>query len=106
MRKRPPSKFGAALVQEYKRRGLTQYRLAQILDSGTRYLNKLEHDRREPRFTTILLLADAVGMEPGELVNAAAVLSWAALAEEEAELEKAKEEDAEKRGETQISGKE
>lgn len=82
MRKRPPSRFGAALVQECKKRGITQYRLAQLLGRSTRYLNNIEHDRSEPRFTTILLLAQAIGMEPGELVDAAAKLSWAALAEE------------------------
>ena len=82
MKKRPPSKFGAALVQEYKKRGFTQYRLAQILGRSARYLNNLEHDRTEPRFTTILLLAEAIGMKPGDLVNAAAKHSWAALAEE------------------------
>ncbi|WP_287545563.1 MULTISPECIES: helix-turn-helix domain-containing protein [Bilophila] len=86
MRKRPPSKFGVALVQEYRKRGLTQYSLAQKLGRSTRYLNNLEHDRNEPRFTTILLLADAIGMDPGELVNAAAALSWAALTEEEGAL--------------------
>ncbi|MFQ8887371.1 MAG: helix-turn-helix domain-containing protein [Bilophila wadsworthia] len=86
MRKRPPSKFGVALVQEYRKRGFTQYSLAQKLGRSTRYLNNLEHDRNEPRFTTILLLADAIGMDPGELVNAAAALSWAALTEEEGAL--------------------
>ena len=92
MRNRPPSKFGAALIQEYKKRGFTQYSLAKKMERSTRYLNNLEHDRSEPRFTTILLLADAIGMEPGELVNAAAELSWAALDEEEAVLEKADDE--------------
>ena len=90
MRKRPPSKFGAALVQEYRKRGFTQYSLARKLGRSTRYLNNLEHDRNEPRFTTILLFADAMGMEPGELVNAAAEVSWAALAEEEAKLKEAR----------------
>ena len=70
----------------YRKRGLTQYSLAQNLGRSTRYLNNLEHDRNEPRFTTILLLADAIGMDPGELVNAAAALSWAALTEEEGAL--------------------
>ena len=60
--------------------------LPQKLGRSTRYLNNLEHDRNEPRFTTILLLADAIGMDPGELVNAAAALSWAALTEEEGAL--------------------
>lgn len=91
MRKRPPSKFGAALIQEYKKHGLTQYSLAKKLGRSTRYLNNLEHDRSEPRFTTILLLADAIGMEPGELVNTAAALSWEAWAEEEAALGEAEE---------------
>ena len=34
----------------------------------------------------ILLRAAATGMDPGELVNAAAALSWAALTEEEGAL--------------------
>jgi len=102
MRKRTPSKFGAALIQEYKKRGFTQYSLAKKMERSTRYLNNLEHDRSEPRFTTILLLADAIGMEPGELVNAAAELSWAALDEEEAALEKAGEE---KESEKKLEGK-
>lgn len=101
MIKRPPSKFGVALVQEYRKRGLTQYSLAQKLGRSARYLNHLEHDRNEPRFTTILLLAEAIGMEPGELVDAAAALSWAALTEEGAVLENA-EEDAEKDPEGQV----
>ena len=54
------------------------------MERSARYLNDLEHDRSEPRFTTILLLADAIGMEPGELVDAAARLTWAAYEEEEA----------------------
>lgn len=102
MKKRPPSKFGAALIQEYKKRGFTQYSLAKKMERSSRYLNNLEHDRSEPRFTTILLLADAIGMEPGELVNAAAELSWAALAAEEAALEHNA---TEKRAETQKSKK-
>lgn len=93
MKKRPPSKFGAALVQEYKKRGFTQYSLAKKMERSTRYLNNLEHDRNEPRFTTILLLADAIGMEPGELVNAAAALSWAA-SEGEPTMENQEEEQA------------
>ncbi len=63
---RPPSKFGAVLVQEYKKRGITQYSLAKKMERSTRYLNNLEHDRNEPRLTTILLLADAIDMELGE----------------------------------------
>lgn len=106
MRNRPPSKFGAALIQEYKKRGFTQYSLAKKMDRSTRYLNNLEHDRNEPRFTTILLLADAIGMEPGELVNAAAKLSWAALVEEESALEKPEKESApEKKAENKKSKK-
>ncbi len=96
MKKRPPSKFGMALVQEYKKRGLTQYSLAKKMERSTRYLNNLEHDRSEPRFTTILLLADAIGMEPGELVNAAAKLSWAA-SEGELTLDKQEEEEEPKK---------
>lgn len=73
-----------ALVQEYRKR---LYAIQSCPKLGrTRYLNNLEHDRNEPRFTTILLLADAIGMDPGELVNAAAALSWAALTEEEGAL--------------------
>ena len=79
MNKKPPSRFGAALRSECKKRNITQYRLAQLTGRSTRYLNNIEHDRSEPRFTTILLFAKALDMNPGELVNAAAVLSWAEL---------------------------
>ena len=89
--------FGAALIQGYKKRGFTQYSLAKKMERSTRYLNNLEHDRNEPRFTTILLLADAIGMEPGELVNAAAKFSWAALKEEETAAGELKEEKAPKK---------
>ena len=89
--------FGAALIQEYKKRGFTQYSLAKKTERSNRYLNNLEHDRNEPRFTTILLLADAIGMEPGALVNAAAKLSWSALKEEETASGELKEEKAPKK---------
>ncbi len=56
--------------------------LLRCMERSTRYLNNLEHDRSEPRFTTILLLAEAIGMEQGELVNATAELRWGALAED------------------------
>ena len=52
MRKRPPSKFGVALVQEYRKRGLTQYSLAQKLRTapadqitlGTTETNRVSND--------------------------------------------------------------
>ncbi len=77
MSDRPPSRFGAALINECKKRNITQYRLAQLMGRSTRYLNNIEHDRSEPRFTTILMFAKALDMDPGELVRAAAELSWA-----------------------------
>lgn len=83
---RPPSRFGAALIQAYTKYGVKQYQVAKRLNRDPRYLNNLEHDRNEPRFTTILMLAKAIGMPPGELVDAAAEMSWAAV-DEEAEAE-------------------
>ena len=59
------------------------YRLAQLMGRDARYLNTLQHDRSEPRFTTILLIAKALNMDPGDLVRAAAKLSWAAVEDEE-----------------------
>lgn len=61
------------------------YRLARLMGRDARYLNTLRHDRSEPRFTTILLIAQALGMDPGDLVRAAAKLSWAALEGKEAD---------------------
>lgn len=83
MNKRPPSRFGKALIYECKKRKITQYKLAQLIGRSPRYLNNIEHDRSEPRFTTILIFAKALGMNPGDLVQRAADLSWAALGEEE-----------------------
>lgn len=79
MKTRPPSRFGMALVNERKKRGISQYRLAQLLGRSPRYLNNIEQDTYEPRFTTILLFARALDMNPGDLVRAAAELSWAEL---------------------------
>ena len=77
MNPRPPSRFGAALVAERKKRNISQYRLAQLLRRSPRYVSNIEQDKYEPRFTSILLFASALDMDPGDLVRAAAELSWA-----------------------------
>lgn len=79
MNDRPPSRFGAALVIERKKRNISQYRLAQLMGRSTRYLNNIEQDKYEPRFSTILLFAHALEMDPGDLVRTAAQLSWAEM---------------------------
>ena len=60
--------FGEALRDMRLHRGFTQRTLAQIarLNRTTVYL--LESGKREPRLETIVVLADAMSIDPGLLV--------------------------------------
>ena len=63
-KKSSPCPFGKILVTAREERGITQYRLQQI--------SQIERGEREPKLSTLILLAHALGMEPGILVNEAA----------------------------------
>jgi transcriptional regulator with XRE-family HTH domain len=56
-------KIGRRLRAERTRRFLTQAQLAQKAGISQKQLSKIENDEAEPRFSTILSLADALGVE-------------------------------------------
>jgi transcriptional regulator with XRE-family HTH domain len=51
------------------REGMSQDMLARETDIHPTSIGRLERGDREPKLTTILRLADGLGVEPGELVN-------------------------------------
>lgn len=69
-----PFPFGQVLIQAREERGITQYRLAALMQRDRRWLNLLEHGQREPRATTIIDIAKALEMDPGELIRNLALL--------------------------------
>jgi transcriptional regulator with XRE-family HTH domain len=48
---------------------MTQEQLAQAAGISTRQLVRIEKNKVEPRFSTILKLAEALKVEPSELVD-------------------------------------
>ena len=69
-RKNMPCLFGEVLVSSRKERGVTQYELAKRTGISERYLNALEHGMYEPGAAKLIQLAAALGMRPGELLDA------------------------------------
>lgn len=61
--------FGAVLVAAREERGVTQYQLARLIGRTTQQLAKLEHGLNEPRLSTVLRIAQALDMEPCELMR-------------------------------------
>ena len=57
-------KIGRRLRAERTRRFLTQAQLAVKAGISQKQLSKIENDEVEPRFSTILSLADALRVEP------------------------------------------
>ena len=50
-------------------RFMTQKQLAQAAGISSRQLGRIEKNKVEPRFSTILKLAEALGVEPSELID-------------------------------------
>jgi transcriptional regulator with XRE-family HTH domain len=57
-------RIGQKVRAERTKRFLTQNALAGKADISQKQLSKIENDDVEPRFSTILKLADALGIEP------------------------------------------
>ncbi len=62
-------KIGRKLKAERTRRFLTQEVLAEKAVISQKQLSKIENDEVEPRFSTILRLADALGIEPERFLD-------------------------------------
>ena len=69
MESKIPHPFGELIIQERKRIGLTQYALAKRLNKNTRELAIIEKGLREPRFGTLMKIADALEIPVGELAE-------------------------------------
>lgn len=61
--------FAAALKRERERAGLSQERLAAEAGLSRTQTSALERAIREPKLGTILKLADAMGISPGQLLD-------------------------------------
>lgn len=61
--------FGDRMRELRAREGVSQDGLAHTSGIHPTSIGRIERGGREPRLTTILKLADGLGVEPGELVN-------------------------------------
>jgi transcriptional regulator with XRE-family HTH domain len=61
--------FGARMRELRAARGLSQDELADRTDVHPTAIGRLERGAREPRLSTILRIADGLGVAPGELLN-------------------------------------
>ena len=68
---------GHALRERRRRRGLTQEVLAERAGVGLKTIKALEHGTREPRPSTLQLLAEALGCSWEEFCGLASDLSGA-----------------------------
>jgi len=62
-------KIGQSVKAERVKRFWTQERLAKEAGISQKALSKIETNEVEPRFSTILKLAEAFGVDPSELVD-------------------------------------
>lgn len=62
--------FGQRVRELRAREGLSQDGLAHTSGIHLTSIGRIERGGREPRLTTILKLAEGLGVEPGELINA------------------------------------
>lgn len=61
--------FGDRMRELRAREGVSQDGLADASGMHPTSIGRIERGGREPRLTTILKLADGLGVDPGELVN-------------------------------------
>ena len=68
-RARPVRPHAALLPKQRTRRALTQAELAKRAGVTTATVARIERDEIEPRMTTLRKLAEALGVDPAELVG-------------------------------------
>lgn len=68
-RKSPPCQFGNAFRMLRKSLGIKQAEVAARTGRTVQQISQIERGEREPRFSTILLLAYSLGISPAELVR-------------------------------------
>jgi len=62
-------KIGRSVKQQRVRAFMTQEQLARAAGISPRQLVRIERNKVEPRFSTILKLGKALGVDPSELVD-------------------------------------
>lgn len=62
-------RLGANVRRVRQEKGLTQEALALSADMKRSYLSELEHGKRNPSLRAVGRLADALGVEPVELLK-------------------------------------
>lgn len=70
--KRKQNDFGIVLRIYRQKKGLTQEQLGERVDVVRSFICSLENGNRQPSFDMVLRLAAALGIRPGELVDAVA----------------------------------
>ncbi|MFE9363670.1 helix-turn-helix domain-containing protein [Streptomyces sp. NPDC006978] len=61
--------LGQRLVAARLTAGLSQERLGDLVGMERRTIQRYEAGARDPRYTDLLLLADALGVDPADLVR-------------------------------------
>ena len=64
----PVAYIGERLRQLREQRALRQEDLAELAGVGKNTVNRIEKNRTEPHMTTLRKLAEALGVDPSELV--------------------------------------
>jgi transcriptional regulator with XRE-family HTH domain len=62
-------RIGRRVREQRVKRFMTQEQLARTAGISLRQVVRIERNEVEPRFSTILKLAEALGVEPSELVD-------------------------------------
>ena len=68
-----PCPFGKVLVRTRQRLGITQYQLAKRTGRSVQHLSQIEHGKSEPRISTVIMLANALGVDLGDFIKEIAV---------------------------------
>lgn len=61
--------FGRVLKQMRQEKGLSQEKLAFEVELERSYVSKLETGKFQPKLSTILIIADVLGVRAGEIVD-------------------------------------
>lgn len=64
-----PRAFGRVIAEARTRQGMSQEQLAEAIDSTNVYISLLENGQRQPSLNATILIAESLGMPPGELVR-------------------------------------
>ena len=70
MEKKELCVFGQVLVSAREKFGVSQAELARRIGRDQRALSKTENGLHEPKISSILMYAQALGMRSGDLMNA------------------------------------